>query len=122
MTSLAAVAKLELIEGFVASIGFGIDAYHGVRHAHVLENIAAIERQGGYLGGFSVTATMPEDRAYLSAVKHAQALTPGRPSIVNGCVAAAIEGRFGDVRLTDRTSLSRAFLRSRDVGPEIRPP
>ena len=95
MTSLAAVSRLDAVESFVVSIGFGVDAFHGVCHAHVLENIAAIERDGGYLGAFAVTAAMPEGRAYLSAVSHAHGHTPRRTSIVNGSIAAAIEGRFG---------------------------
>lgn len=110
VTSLAAVAGLKDVAAFVACIGFGVDAYHGVCHAHVLENIAAIEQAGGYLGAFAVTATMPEGRAYLSAVSRAQRLTATRPSIVNGCIAAAVEGRFGDVRFTDRTSGSALFV------------
>jgi hypothetical protein len=110
MASLAAVSKLDGVESFVASIGFGVDAFHGVCHAHVLENIAAIERDGGYLGAFAVTAAMPEGRAYLSAVSHAQSGTPGRPSIVNGSIAAAIEGKFGNVRFTDRTAESELFI------------
>jgi hypothetical protein len=110
MTSLAAVAGLEGIEGFVASIGFGVDTYHGVCHAHVLENIARLEREGGYLGAFSLTAAMPEARSYLSAVSRAQAMTPGRPSIVNGSIAAAIEGKFGDVKFSERTAASELFI------------
>lgn len=110
MTSLAAVSGLSSIESFVASIGFGIDAFHDVCHVHVLENIAAIERAGGYLGAFAVTRAMPEGRGYLSAVRHAQAATPSRPSIVNGSIAAAIEGKFGDVRFTTRTAGSELFI------------
>jgi hypothetical protein len=110
MASLAAVSKLDRVESFVVSIGFGVDTFHGVCHAHVLENIAAIEREGGYLGAFSVTAAMPEGRAYLSAVSHAHGGTPGRPSIVNGSIAAAIEGKFGNVRFTDRTAQSQLFI------------
>ena len=110
MASLAAVAGLTGIESFVASIGFGVDAFHGVCHAHVLENIAALEREGGYLGAFSVTSAMPEGRAYLSAVSRGQALTPGRPSIVNGSIAAAIEGKFGDVQFSARTAQSQLFI------------
>jgi hypothetical protein len=110
MTSLAAVAKLAGVEGFVASIGFGVDAFHGVCHAHVLENIAALARAGGYLGAFSVTAETAEGRAYLSAVSYGQGRTPGRPSIVNGSVAAAVEGKFGDVRFTDRTAGGELFI------------
>jgi hypothetical protein len=110
MTSLAAVAKLSSVETFVASIGFGVDTYHGVCHAHVLESIAALERDGGYLGAFSVTGAMPEGRAYLDAVNRAQEMTPGRPSIVNGSIAAAIEGKFGDVRFTERTADGELFI------------
>ena len=110
MTSLAAVSGLEGMDAFVTCIGFGVDAYHGVCHAQVLENIAAIEQAGGYLGAFAVTAAMPEGRAYLSAVRRAQSLTSSRPSIVNGCIAAAIEGRFGDVRFTDRTAAGALFV------------
>jgi hypothetical protein len=110
MTSLAAVSKLSGVESFVASIGFGVDTFHGVCHAHVLENIAAIERDGGYLGAFAVTAAMPEGHAYLSAVSHAHARTPGRTSIVNGSIAAAMEGKFGNVRFTERTAESELFI------------
>jgi hypothetical protein len=110
MASLAAVAGLPGVESFVVSLGFGVDAFHGVCHAHVLENVAALEREGGYLGALSVTAAMPEGRAYLEAVSRAQRLTPGRASIVNGSIAAAIEGQFGDVRFTERTAESRLFI------------
>jgi hypothetical protein len=110
MTSLAAVAKLDAVESFVVSIGFGVDTYHGVCHAHVLENIAAIERDGGYLGAFAVTAAMPEGRAYSSAVNYAHSRTPGRTSIVNGSIAAAIEGKFGNVRFSERTAQSELFI------------
>ena len=53
---------------------------------------------------------MPEGRAYLSAVSHAHGRTPGRTSIVNGSIAAAIEGKFGNVRFTDRTAQSELFI------------
>lgn len=55
LASVAALAGLAPGDGaapecFVASIGFGVDAYHGVSHGLVLENIAALERDGAYLG------------------------------------------------------------------------
>jgi len=43
-------------------------------------------------------------------VADAQASTPGRPSIVNGSIAAAIRGDFGDVQFTDRTNGSELFI------------
>jgi len=43
-------------------------------------------------------------------VAAAQAAHPGRRSIVNGSIAAAIDGQFGDVRFTDRTAGSELFI------------
>lgn len=40
----------------------------------------------------------------------AQASTPGRPSIVNGSIAAAIRGDFGNVQFTARTNSSELFI------------
>ncbi|WP_053719853.1 DUF1152 domain-containing protein [Saccharothrix sp. NRRL B-16348] len=110
MTSLAAVAALDGVERLVVCLGFGIDSYHGVCHAHVLENLAALDRAGGYLGALSIPSASDEARAYLDAVAHAQAATPLRPSIVNGQIAAALRGEFGDVQVTTRTAGSELFV------------
>jgi hypothetical protein len=111
MTSLAAVAGLTGVATRLAvCIGFGIDTYHGVCHAHFLENVAALAREGAYLGAFSVPADAPEGAAFLDAVARAQAETPGRPSIVNGQIAAAVRGDFGDVQFTQRTAGSELFV------------
>jgi hypothetical protein len=110
MASLAAVAALERVDRLVVSLGFGIDAFHGVCHAHVLENLAALDRDGGYLGALSIPSGSPEAEAYLDAVAHAQRTTPDRPSIVHGQIAAALRGEFGDVRFTSRTAGSELFV------------
>ncbi len=110
MTSLAAVAGLRDLEKIVASLGFGIDAYHGVCHAHVLENLAALDREGAYLGALSIPSNSHEARAYTTAVQQAQEATPLSPSIVNGQIAAALRGEFGDVRFTSRTEGSELFV------------
>lgn len=111
LTSVAALAALDDVpHRLVVSLGFGVDAYHGVNHVQVLENIAALEREGAYLGAFSVPRTTREGALYLDAVAHAQEHTPERPSIVNGSVAAAVRGECGDVRFTDRTRGSELFV------------
>ncbi|MGW0606089.1 DUF1152 domain-containing protein [Streptomyces sp. NPDC002644] len=111
MASVAALAALEDVPvRLVVSVGFGVDAYHGVNHVQVLENIAALERDGGYLGAFSIPRSTREGALYLDAVAHAQHHTPGHPSIVNGSVAAAVRGEFGDVRFTERTRGSELFV------------
>jgi hypothetical protein len=110
MVSLAAASASGVPTQIVACIGFGIDAYHGVCHAHFLENVAALERDGAYLGSFSVPRTSEEGAAYLDAVKMAQEATPERPSIVNGSIAAALRGEFGDAQFTGRTQDSKLFI------------
>lgn len=110
MASLAALHGIDGPVKLAASLGFGIDAYHGVNHAHVLENIAALEERGGYLGAFSVPRGARPGALYLDAVEHAQRETTTHPSIVHGQVAAAIRGRFGDVQFTDRTRGSALFV------------
>lgn len=110
ITSLAAVTALDLPVKLVTCLGFGIDAYHGVNHVQVLENIAALDRDGGYLGALSIPGTSREAVLYRDAVAHAQAATPQRPSIVNGQIAAATSGEFGDVQFTRRTSGSTLFV------------
>jgi hypothetical protein len=110
MTSLVAVAGLDVPVKLVTCLGFGIDAYHGVRHTQVLENLAALDRDGAYLGALSIPSGSREAALYRDAVAHAQAATPLRPSIVNGQIAAASRGDFGDVRFTARTGGSTLFV------------
>ncbi|MFD0691845.1 DUF1152 domain-containing protein [Actinomadura fibrosa] len=110
MASLGAVHGLDVPEKVVVSLGFGVDAYHGVSHAHVLENLAALERDGAYLGALSIPSGSREGALYLDAVEYAREATPAYPSIVNGSIAAALRGAFGDVRFTERTRGSELFI------------
>jgi len=110
LTSLAAVAAIDVPTRIAACVGFGIDAHHGVCHAHFLENVASLAREGGYFGATSLLSTQPEGAAYLDAVRYANEATPHRPSIVNTSIASAVEGRFGDHHATDRTQGSTLFI------------
>ncbi|OIJ69144.1 DUF1152 domain-containing protein [Streptomyces mangrovisoli] len=111
MASLAAVDGLdEVAQRLVVCLGFGVDAHHGVSHSLVLENLAALDREGAYLGAFSLPRESREGALYLDAVADAQRHTPDHPSIVHGSVAAAVRGEFGDVRFTERTRGSELFV------------
>ncbi|MGW5187941.1 DUF1152 domain-containing protein [Kribbella sp. NPDC004138] len=110
MASLSAVSGLPGIERLVVCLGFGIDAYHGVSHVDVLENLAALDRTGDYLGALSIPSASTEAAAYLDLVGYAQMVTPARPSIVNGQIAAALRGEFGDVHFTSRTAGGELFV------------
>jgi hypothetical protein len=110
MTSLAAVNGVDVPVRIVMCVGFGIDAFHGVCHANWLENVAELSRQGGLLGATALLKTMPEVQRYIDAVNAAEAATPMRPSIVNGSIVSAIEGRFGNYHRSSRTQSSQLFI------------
>jgi hypothetical protein len=110
MTSLAAVNGVNVPVRIVMCVGFGIDAYHGVCHANWLENVAELSREGGLLGATALLKSMPEVQCYIDAVNAAEAATPMRPSIVNGSIVSAIEGRFGDHHRSSRTQSSHLFI------------
>jgi hypothetical protein len=59
MTSLAAVASVDVPTRIVACVGFGIDTFHGVCHANWLENVAALMAEGGFLGAAALVERMP---------------------------------------------------------------
>ncbi len=108
MTSLAAVQGLDVETKLVACLGFGIDAFHGVCHAHFLEAVAGLAREGGFLGATSLLADWPEVVRYRKSVEYAHARM--KPSIVNASIVAAIDGLFGDHHTVDQTRGSKLFI------------
>jgi hypothetical protein len=91
-------------------LGFGIDTFHGVCHAHVLEAVAELSRAGGYLGAFSLSADMPEVKQFIEATEYVLAETAERPSIVLTSILSALECQFGNHHRTRRTTGSELFI------------
>lgn len=113
MTSIAALDSLpdeQVPRKMLVCLGFGIDAFHGVCHAHVLEAVADLIRAGGYLGAFSLMDEMPEVQRFRDATEYVLERTKARPSIVLTSILSALEGRFGDHHRTDRTWGSELFI------------
>ena len=98
------------IPAFLLCLGFGVDAFHGVCHAHFLENTAALSQDGAFLGTTSLLPQMDEARRYLELVDWSVQCNPGRPSIVNTSIATAVQGYYGDVHATFRTEGSRLWI------------
>ncbi|MFO0555804.1 MAG: DUF1152 domain-containing protein [Polyangiaceae bacterium] len=109
MMSLGAVSGLP-VKSFVACIGFGVDAYHGVCHAHFLENVAALEAEGAFLGAHTIHLASSVVAQFVAAVEYAHSRMPYRQSIVNSSIQSALEGRFGDVHRSLRTARSTLFI------------
>ncbi len=110
ISSLAAVDGLALRDKLVVCLGFGVDRHHGVCHAHFLESVAALSKQGGYLGVTALLEPMPEVALYKEAVAYVCQRMPAAPSIVSLSVVSAIEGDYGDVHRTVRTEGSELWI------------
>jgi hypothetical protein len=110
ISSILAADQLPIPRKFLTCLGFGIDHFHDVCHAQVLEAIAELTRSGGYLGSFSLMREMPEVRLFIEATKYVLAHTAGRESIVCTSILSAIEGQYGNHHSTDRTMGSELYI------------
>ena len=110
IASITAVHELDVARKLLVCLGFGIDHYHGVCHAHFLEAVAELIRRGGYLGTVSLVADMPEVRRYREATETVFALMPHHISIVSSSILSALEGLYGDYHATKRTEGSQLWI------------
>ena len=107
---LAANALTSVPRKYLVCLGFGIDAHHGVCHAHVLENASALIADDAYLGAWSLTKEMDEFAFYRDAAEFVLARLPRQRSIVNTSILNAVSGNFGDYHVTERTEGSELFI------------
>ena len=110
IASIAAVDELDVPKKYLVCLGFGVDAFHGVCHAHALEAVAELNREGGFLGALSLVREMPEVRLYAEAVEAVFAAMPDCPSIVNASILSALDGHYGDHHRTARTRGSTLWI------------
>ena len=109
--SLVAVRDVEHVQQkLLACIGFGVDTFHGVCHAHFLESVAVLTRKGHHLGTFNLLPDTPEVQFYQQALDFTHASMPDRISIVNSSVLGGIRGDYGDQHYTERTRGSELMI------------
>ena len=110
IASLTAAHELEVPTKLLACLGFGVDHYHGVCHAHFLEAVAELTRLRGYLGTVALLEDMPEVRQYRAATESVFAQMPHAVSIVSSSILSALAGHYGDVHATERTRGSTLWI------------
>jgi hypothetical protein len=110
IVSLAAVADLAVPAKYLVCLGFGVDSFHGVCHAHNLEAVAELTRAGAFLGAFSLTDDMPAVQKYRAAAEAVFRAMPHHPSIVSASILSALEGHYGDHHRTARTAGSTLWI------------
>lgn len=107
--SLAAVSCLGNVRlRQLVCLGFG--AEQEVDHAQAFESIAALAREGAFLGSCSLTRQMASYQKYEEAVAWTHRQPGQSPSVINASVVSAVNGRFGDFHLTEKTRGSRLWI------------
>ncbi len=102
--SLAAVHRLEVEAKLVAFVGLGAERYDRIAHSEALEGLAELAGRSALLGSEALLANSPEGAAFLEALEFVhRAQGPAKQSIVASTIRAALEGRFGDTVVNDRT-------------------
>ena len=108
-TSITAVHSVTSVPiRLLACIGFGVDTFHGVSHGLFLENVATLEKTGGYLGCFSVSQHSVEGQLYHEGYQAVAKCM--QPSIVSASITDAMQGHFGNHHSTTRTGNSKLFI------------
>lgn len=110
IASITAVHELDVPCKLLVCLGFGVDHYHGVCHAHFLEAVAEVTRRGGHLGMVALVEQMPEVRRYREATEAVFARMPHHISIVSSSILSALRGMYGDHHATDRTEGSELWI------------
>ncbi len=107
--SMAAVRTLGPLKAcLLACVGLG--AERDMTHAQVFENIAALTRDGAFLGSCSLTRPMAACAPYEQALAFVQGQRFHDPSVINSCIVSALDGQFGDFHLTSKTRGSRLWI------------
>jgi hypothetical protein len=105
MASIAAVHQLDVPRKLMVCLGFGVDWFHGVCHSQVLEAVAEMTAQGGFLGAVSLLPSMPAVVRYMEAcVAVRRTMSEMVASIVCSSIVSALEGHFGAYHSTQLTS------------------
>ncbi len=110
IASIAAVHMLDVPRKMLACLGFGVDYFHGVCHAHFLEAVSDLIRHYAYLGMFSLLQGMPEAQQYRAATEFVFEQMPQHVSIVASSILSALAGRYGDHHATERTRGSQLWI------------
>ncbi len=107
--SLCAVQALrEVPYKVLACLGFGAELE--MTYAQVLENMAALTKNGSFLGSCSLLKQMEGYQRYEDAVNYVHDKPQQEPSVINASVVSAVRGEFGDYHLTAKTRGSRLWI------------
>ncbi len=109
--SLAAVAALDVPVKILSCIGFGTEVEDGVCHGLALENMAALAKQGAFLGSCALTPQMPAFQLYENACRYIWEQPNHFKSHISTRVIPAVNGEFGDYHMyRDHSSATGIYV------------
>lgn len=97
--TLIAVGNLDVPVKILASIGFGAEAEEGVCHYNALENMAALVKDGAFLGSCALTKEMPGFQQFEAACRYVWDQPNHRPSHISTRIIPAVQGEFGNFHM-----------------------
>lgn len=107
--SLIAVGELKSVP--VRIIGcLGLGAEQDILYAQLFENIARLTELDAYPGSCSLTRKMDGYQRYEQAVLYVQGQDRQDPSVINSSVLSAVNGKYGNHHLTDKTQGSKLWI------------
>ena len=98
--SVGVVDSLNVPTKILACVGFGTETEEGVCHYRALENIAALTKDGGFLGACALTANMEAFQFYEEVCLKVFA-QPAPRSHIHTRVIPAVYGEFGQFAMYD---------------------
>jgi hypothetical protein len=94
--TLSAVEQLNVPVNILACLGFGTEIGDGIAHYHVLQNIAALAKAGGFLGSCALTAQMEAFQLYEAASRYVWEQPVHQKSHIGTQVISAVHGETGN--------------------------
>jgi hypothetical protein len=97
--TLAAVEPLNVPVKILACLGFGTEVEEAVCHHHALENMAALVKDGAFLGSCALTPQMPAFQQFEAASRYVWEQPNHHKSHISTRIIPAVHGEFGDYHL-----------------------
>lgn len=108
-TSLFVLNELdELKTRLLCCAGFG--AERDITYSQILENIAVLFAEGGFLGTCSLAPQMEVYKEYENAVLFVQEQDYQDVSIINSSIISAVQGHFGNYHLTEKSKGNKLWI------------
>lgn len=105
--SLTAAASLvDIPVKILACLGFGTEVEEAVCHHHVLENMAALIKAGGFYGSCSLLPRMEAFQQFESACRYVWEKPKHAKSHITTRVIPAVHGEFGNYHMYEDDDLS----------------